>query len=64
MNHMATITLHEFAAKGSRKNKFTILVVAAPGGQGAKTQGSAAADSEPSQPGGMQRRMKCEVIIE
>jgi hypothetical protein len=38
MNHMTTITLHEFAAKGSRKNKFTILGVAAPGGQGAKTQ--------------------------
>jgi hypothetical protein len=49
MNHMTTITLHEFAAKGSRKNKFTILGVAAPGGQGAKSQESAAADSELSQ---------------
>jgi hypothetical protein len=36
-------------AKGSRKNKFTILGVEAPVWQGAKTQESAAADSELSQ---------------
>jgi hypothetical protein len=37
------------SAKDSRKNKSTILGVAAPVWQGAKTQESAAADSELSQ---------------
>jgi hypothetical protein len=33
-----TRCFNELEIKGSRKNRFTILGVAAPGGQGAKTQ--------------------------